>query len=243
MKKIFLAFIISSLFFVGISLPINAQTSAPTSDQEETEETSDNLDQNQEASDSTTQKLKERIEKIVEEKKQQIQGAISDLSYRKRGFIGEIQRVTEETLTVKNEKGTQIIPLEENLRLLKKDKIIATDEIAVGDWVTILGLIEDDTFAPKRVYVSTHSLLPNTHFIMLGTVEEISSKSLTFKSRAQENSQDFVLNTKTNFQDNEGEETFLKNFDKNMQALLIGYEDDDKKVVTVLRALATFEKE
>lgn len=238
MKKIIASFLASFLILLILVAPV--QVLAQNTDSKPKSATkSTDLELSAEASDSTIQNIKA----ILKKKADQIQGEISDLSYQKRGFIGEITRVTEETLTIKNKKGTQIIPLTDDLKLIKKNEEIITEDIAVGDWVTIMGLVENDTFAPKKIYISSTSLQPNDHFIMLGTVEEISSKSLTFKSRSQEVTQDLIINTKTDFQDNQGEDAFLKDFDENMQALLIGYEDEDGKIVTKLRALAPFDKE
>lgn len=238
MKKTFFAILIAILSLWIVAPQTQAQKTSPTP----TPEASRDLGADNEASESTTQKLKERIEKIVEEKKQQIQGAISDLSHQKRGFIGEIQRVTEETVTLKNLKGTQIIPLEDSLELIKKNENINPEDLAVGDWVIVLGLVENDSFVPKKITVSSANLQPRTYFVMLGTVEEISNKSVTFLSRSQEMTQELTLNTKTDFQDIEGEDASGTDFTESMQALLIGYEEEDQKIVTVLRALAPFDK-
>jgi hypothetical protein len=199
--------------------------------------------QGAEATDSTTQKLKERIEKIVEEKKQQIQGVITDLSYTKRGFIGEIQRLTQETITIKNEKGTQIIPLNQDLKLIKAGKEILPDGIAVGDWTMVLGIVESDEFVPKKIYVYSESLLPISRFVEIGTIQEITTKNLVIKPRSKEETIELLINTKTRYQDSAGEKAMLKNFEENMQVLLIGIEDENSKTTTVLRALAPFEKE
>ena len=72
----------------------------------------------------TTQELKERIQRIVEEKSDQIKGVIDQISQQKRGFIGQVERVTEESLTITNTKGTEIIPFDENVSLLKSNQEI-----------------------------------------------------------------------------------------------------------------------
>lgn len=201
------------------------------------------LDISLESTNSTTQKLKERIEKIVEEKKQQVQGAINDLSYKKRGFAGEIQRLTQETITIRNEKGTQIIPLKEDLKIFKAGNQISTDAIAVGDWAVILGIVESDEFIAKRIHIHSESILPTSRFVELGTIEEITARSITLKPRSQAENIELTINAKTRFQNSEGEKTVLRDFEENMQVLLIGTESSDSKVVLVLRSLATFNRE
>lgn len=188
----------------------------------------------------TTQELKERIQRIVEEKSEQIKGVIDQLSQSKRGFIGQVERVTEESLTLTNSKGTEIIPFDDQVTLLKANREISIDDVAVDDWLVVMGLIIDDTFSPKRILVSSTSLRPKNHLIALGTIIEQSSKEITILSRQNEE-MSFNISTKTKYQDQDGKSALRSEFIQDQQVLVIGDEDDDGKNASIIRSLVSLE--
>jgi hypothetical protein len=227
MKKTFtfyLSLLMTTLLFLNGAHPTFASKVAQTST----------------SSSETTQKLRERIEKIVEEKKDQIQGAIEDLSQQKRGFIGEVQRVTEETITVKNHKGTQIISVNEDMVILKAGKSIDVESIAVGDWLVVIGTIEDDVLVAKRILVSGETLRPRTHTVALGSVVERTAKELTVLTRKGE-TVTFTIATTTEYQDQDGEKAKATEFVEDMQVLVVGYETDGGKTATKVRSIVLLE--
>lgn len=188
----------------------------------------------------TTQELKERIQRIVEEKSEQIKGVIDQLSQNKRGFIGQVERVTEESLTLTNSKGTEIVPFDDQITLLKANREISIDDVAIDDWLVVMGIIIDDTFSPKRILVSSISLRPKNHIITLGTIIEQSSKKITILSRQNEE-MNFDISTKTEYQDQSGESISSNEFIKDIQVLIVGDEDDDGKNASIIRSLASLE--
>jgi len=188
----------------------------------------------------TTQELKERIQRIVEEKSEQIKGVIDQLSQNKRGFIGQVERVTEESLTLTNSKGTEIVPFDDQITLLKANREISIDDVAIDDWLVVMGIIIDDTFSPKRILVSSISLRPKNHIITLGTIIEQSSKKITILSRQNEE-MNFDISTKTEYQDQGGESISNNEFIKDIQVLIVGDEDDDGKNASIIRSLASLE--
>ena len=188
----------------------------------------------------TTQELKERIQRIVGEKSEQIKGVIDQLSQNKRGFIGQVERVTEESLTLTNSKGTEIVPFDDQITLLKANREISIDDVAIDDWLVVMGIIIDDTFSPKRILVSSISLRPKNHIITLGTIIEQSSKKITILSRQNEE-MNFDISTKTEYQDQGGESISNNEFIKDIQVLIVGDEDDDGKNASIIRSLASLE--
>jgi hypothetical protein len=192
------------------------------------------------SSPATTQKLKERIEKIVGEKKDQVQGAIDELSLEKRGFIGEVQRVTEETITVRSQKGTEIISVHDDMTILKAGKPIEIGTIAVGDWLVVIGYVEDDALVAKRILVSSETLRPRNHVVALGSVVERTSKQLTVLTRKGEEVV-FTVSTNTDYQDKDGEDAKATEFTKDVQVLVIGYETDSGKIATKVRSIVSLE--
>ncbi len=196
---------------------------------------------NEASESSTTSNLKDRIEKIVEEKKDSIEATLAEISTQKKGYVGEVVRVTKETLTIENKTGTVIIPFDDQLKLIKKQKAITPDDIAVGDFVTVIGSLKDDTLMPERLIV-VDKLMPKRQIVNLGTIKEVSAKTITVVARADQSEQNFNLDTKTKYFDLEGEKIAQKLLTKDIQCLVVGYEDSDKKLIaTTVKILTTAE--
>lgn len=196
-----------------------------------------------EATDSgTTQNLKKRIEKLVEEKRDQIEGVLSELGVTKRAFIGEVQRVSEESLTVKSKKGTEIISLT-NVELRKAGKAIAIKDIAVGDWVVVLGIINNDAFQARRILVSSTSLQPTPKIVEIGTITATDRTTFTLKTRGTEEMLTVTTTKKTAYQDIQGNEIERTDITSETQALVIGQDKGGTKEATLIRVLTVVEDE
>lgn len=192
-------------------------------------------------SSKTTEKLKERIEKIVEEKKDQIKGIIDNLDSTKQGFIGEVTRISEETITVKTNKSTRIIPITADIELLKDGEEVELSDIAVENWLVVMGVIEDDNFRPIRVLVSSKTLRPDPTYITVGSITEIDRSELTISPRSGEETETIVLNNSTTYEDLNGEEIDRTDIEEETQALIIAVEDEDEKVARRIRILTVIE--
>src|SRR3990167_3117284 len=100
--------ILQSLLVLSITLvmvtPVLAQTDdAEASDESET---------------SVTESIKDRLQKVVEEKKDQIKG-VTTQGQVKRGLVAKVKRLSEESVTVETRQGPIIIPLDEKLTVLQ----------------------------------------------------------------------------------------------------------------------------
>lgn len=191
---------------------------------------------------STTQTLKERIEKVVDEKKEQIQGTIQDLSKNRKGIIGQVTRVSEETITYINEKGTSILPIDPGVIIIKKNKRIKVKDVAVDDWLIILGYLEEDSFTPKKILVQTKSLAFDEQLVYLGNIKSVSGSGITIVPRNLEEEISLNVNKKTAITDYEGQDIAAKLLKDNLQALVVGTKDkQDQKTAVIIRALAALE--
>lgn len=191
---------------------------------------------------STSETLRERIEKIVEKQKDNVENALGELVNRRRGFVGQVVRVSQETLTINSRGATRVVSLSE-AKLMKTNAEIEPDEVAVDDWVMVLGLTTEDSFTPKKVTLLAKSPRPDPHVTYLGALKEINKSSLEFQVRGQEEIISVDLDSNTKYQDDAGEETELVNFVEDDQVLLVGYTDQEDTIVTVIRALAPFTRE
>jgi hypothetical protein len=188
-------------------------------------------------SSKTTQKLKERIEKIVEEKKEQIKGIISNLDSTQQGFVGVVQRISEEAITVKTNKTTKIIPITEDVELLKAGKEVELSDIAVENWLVIMGVIEDDAFQPIRILVSGETLRPRPSYITIGSINSIERSELSVLPRSGEEEVPITLNSKTYYEDLNGEEIARTDIEEETQALVIAFDDEGEKIAKRIKIL------
>lgn len=193
------------------------------------------------SAEATAKELKARIKKYVENNTEKIKGAIDQLSQNKRGFIGQVERVTQESISITNTKGTEIIPVDENVEFIKKGKNIEATDVAIDDWLVIMGIIEDEIFTPKRILVSSVSLRPRTHVVSMGTIIDQKTKEITILSRKNEE-ETFVVNAQTEFQNQDGTSASATDLTDDLQVLVVGFEDeDDSPTATKIRSLVDLE--
>lgn len=196
------------------------------------------------ADEEATQNLKDRIERVVKDKQDEIDDTIETLSSVKRGFVGQVTRLSEEAITIKNPKGTQIVSVTEDVEITRKGDDINLDDIAVDEWAHVLGLEQGDVFQPVRVTISTSRLRPQDYTVELGSVTDISSSNISISPRsALESEVAFSLNSKTEYQDLNGNEIDRQDITESTQVLVVGYTEDDERTATTIRALTVFEDE
>lgn len=200
-------------------------------------------EENSDNTPTVTEKLKERIDKIVEQRKDKVDQVLGELSNQKRGYLGQVLRVSETTFSLNVQGTTKIVPFDETVKLFKNAKEIKPENVAVDDWATVLGIFEDDEITPKRIEFTDKSPLPMAHLVELGSLKTIKAKTIEFQSRSGDVTKTVVINNKTNIENSEGEDADLDQFTEEDQVLVVGYIDDDTAYATTIRALAPFVKE
>lgn len=219
--------IIATILVFSTSTPIMAQEDVSTDS----------------AQEESTKNLKTRIEKVVQEKREQIKGVIEKISQRPRGFIGEVDRISEESLTIKNSKGVQILPIDESTEILKNSESIDLSEIEIENWVVVMGIESQDSFTVKRILVSEDSLSLREYFVELGTIKDISSNSITLSPRSQDETIEYDLTKSTIYQDLNGNEIENDLLEEESQVLIVGYKTDEGNIATKIRSLAIIEED
>lgn len=190
----------------------------------------------------TLEVIKKRLEKTVNDSR--VNG-VMDGEQRKRGFVGEVVRISEEAITVSNGEQTNIVSLD-GTKLLEDDEEIELEDIIVGDWVTVLGLVTaQDTFVPKFIVVSEEDLTPSKRVVSLGSITDISATLLELQPRNKEAVEEFRLVNSTDYQDINGDETDKDNFEVDTNVLIVGTERENssgevEKTASIVRSLAAF---
>lgn len=189
--------------------------------------------------DQTTQSIKDRITKIMEKRGDQVKGIIDQVGVTKRGFIGEVERVTDKTITVKNTKGSEILTLENDVILIKENKRISIDDIAVGDWVIAMGYVDKGQFSLKKVVVSSASLMPPVYNTYLGSIQSIAKNQtqLEIMPRGATQAVTITLNKQTVFEDAQSQTIDRRTLQTDLECLVISYTDNDTQVAKVVHLL------
>ncbi len=182
----------------------------------------------------------ENIKKIIKEniENSKVKGAIDNLLNRKIALLGEVSRVTDETITITNRLGTRIIPLAESLSITRDGKEIKVTDIAVENWVTILGKIKDDDFSPVFMFVSAKSLQPKTQYVNIGTITKITKTSISIEPRSGEGEKEIFVTKTTDFEDLTGVKILLTDLSEDITVLVSGQENETKIEATTIRSLA-----
>lgn len=191
----------------------------------------------QEANEATTS----ASEKKIDYKALLVNGVknvLGSSSEKKEAVIGEVTRVTDETITLNSRYGTRIISTEEVTSITKNDKDIKITDIAVENWITVLGKIIDDNFTPVFLYVYSESILPKTQFVSIGTIIEITKNTITITPRSGAQDETISILTSTDFEDINGVEISLNNLEEDITILVSGYDNESKIEAKTIRSLA-----
>ncbi|MCA9369575.1 MAG: hypothetical protein H6774_02890 [Pseudomonadales bacterium] len=179
----------------------------------------------------TTEELKKRIEKAVEEKREQVQGVISEALNQKTATIGEVERISEESLTINHNDTATIIPLTDELTITKSSKVIEADAIAVGNWVVAIGTQDElDEFTPTQLRIFDATILPDPQTVNIGSITDISATAVTIESRKVGETTTFTISQESEFQNQNGELLQRTSFEEDMQVLVVGSTDSDDEV-------------
>lgn len=193
--------------------------------------------------EAVNDELVKRIEKVVEEKKEQVKQVLGSLVDQREGFIGEVQRISGETLTLTTSNGTRIVPISSEVSLTKASKTIDVEDIAVGNWVEILGTLDADAFAPQHVLVYENTLRPTPQKVFIGTVTDLTTTSMTVVPRDTTMPEvEVALLRSTDFQDANGEDASRTDFSEDGAVLVVALEEDDETEAQTIRSLVPLEE-
>jgi ElaB/YqjD/DUF883 family membrane-anchored ribosome-binding protein len=217
------------------------------SDTEEAEETEEKVEEEEttEATSATTQSLKDRIEKVVEEKEARSQTEDQNIVYTTRGIVGQVERVSESTISIATARGSVIIPVDKTVELLQDDKLIEISQIEIENSIIVLGLQTGETFTPIKIIISKQSLLPRRQIVQLGTVTEIDQKQLSLQTRNNQSTIEFTLGNSTAFLDADDNEIEVEDLFDEIQIIVAGYisgeNDNEKNQALIIKTLVELE--
>jgi hypothetical protein len=169
--------------------------------------------------EQATENLKERIDRVLEQRQEKLK-ELENSGQRRRLFIGEVQRIIEQTVTLKTRRGNQSFTVTPDLNLIRDNKKATIDDVAVGDTVAIIGYQDKETIQPQRIFISSTSLQPVKYETVLGTVKDVSRTQVTV-TKVDGSDQKFTFVRTTEFQTSTGEASKRENLKKDGKVLII----------------------
>jgi hypothetical protein len=184
------------------------------------------------AAKETTLNLKERLQKILGD---------SDAQAQQRtlaGYIGEVTRVSEEAITLKTLTSSEIIPIDTDTKILKRNAPIPLKEVSVGNWVIVIGPREKNlAIKPELLLVQTTSLKPKEHMVAIGTIQGVTRTTVTMLPRGKSDPVTLTL-TKTSKQiDADGEKIDPGKLPTDITAVVVGYASDSGWDVSTIKTM------
>ena len=193
--------------------------------------------------EKTAESAIQEIKKRIEENTGKVKGALDKMLNSRFAMVGEVQRLNENALTIQNTQGITILAIDEAYpNITKDDAAIELGDIAVGNWVTVLGYKEGESFTPRIISVSEDTLRPPPQIVVLGTVTEISSKAVTIIDRATSEERSFVISTSSDIEDQAGEPAKTANILEDMTVLISATANEDTTEIVTLRSLVPLDE-
>lgn len=189
-------------------------------------------------SEATEESTISNIKKVIQDKQVEL-GQNDQLSTQsKQAYLAQVKRVSAETLTVLNNQNNIVIPLTEDLEIVKEDEEIKLDEIAVDDWIIVYSVVEKDVSVPKRILLTETDFTQEDRKITIGSITELYSNNLLFDSRTGESDLNFLLDKNTQYFDDNGDEISLRDLYSDLQCLIVATaKTDGQWLVSSIKAL------
>lgn len=183
------------------------------------------------------------IKKIIKDKNnlQKVKGAISQSVNRNFAILGEVTRISGESITIKDRSGTKILPVDESIPILRESKRIKIDDVAVGNFTLVLGRNESEIFTPKIIYIYTKNIKPEPQNVYIGIIKKISKTELEISPRSQDSDKKFVINKNTKYVNDEGDVIKFEQIEQDTTVLVTTKRLENSEEVLTIKSLVPTE--
>ncbi|MBW7955877.1 hypothetical protein H3C66_04040 [Patescibacteria group bacterium] len=183
-----------------------------------------------------TENLKERIDRILDQREAKLE-ELHQAGQRRRVFLGEVQRITERTVTIRNRRGSQSFTVGADVVLVRNGKAATIDDIAVGDWIGVIGFADKETIQPQIVVIPTTTIQPTSYETVIGTITEVTRTQIVVTDPSQ-NEQTFQIVRTTEFEGSDGNAIRREDLETETQVIVVSKPTDTQKPATLIRSLA-----
>ena len=184
--------------------------------------------------EQATQNIKDRIDKALESGNPL--NLTPNSTNSRRGFIAEVQRLSEKTVTVRSRRGTESFVITPEVSILKDTTPATIDDIAVGDWLTMMGVMQGEEFNLRRVIISPKSLVPTKFSTVIGSLTKSEKTQLTFQTKQGSS---IILTTKTTvYEDPEHNPIKRENLQLNTQFVIVAKSENNSLTAVLVHSMA-----
>lgn len=231
-QTIFKNLLLMSVLFISgflvnfrvFDLAVKAESLNPDNqkNQEETEKTNS----------ATQSALLGNLEKIAAEEgeaNEDMKEVYEQMESKKTGFIAQVLSIKDKTVKVKDpQNGEKFLTFDKSTILVNGNSQENADSadlakwLEVDDWLVVIGVVENETFLPRRILISSTNLAPKSKFVRLGTFKSLSSNTLTFIPKNSEQEETLTVGRNTDYQDSAGKDIKTREFTEGAEILVVG---------------------
>jgi hypothetical protein len=186
--------------------------------------------------EQATENLKDRIDRVLEQRQEKLR-ELEQAGQRRRIFIGEVQRIIEQTVTLRTPRGNQTMIIGPEIGMTKDGRKATIDDVAVGDWVGVIGFLDKESIQPQRVFISGTTFKPTNFVTVVGTIKEVTRTQLTVVD-ANQTDQKFTFTRTTQFQGNDGATIKRENLETDTQVVVVGKTENNQTSALLIKSLA-----
>ena len=195
LTKLFFVWLIYCLALGIFNSTVMAQSPTPTAssttvDREEENNSPDVIDsednsENEQVASEIKDTIKQRLEKTIGDNVDKIQGLIDEekSNLKKRAFAGQIESMTENTLTINTDDDVKQASFSEETNLIKLPGRSSVDieNLEVGDFIIAMGFLnESEVLETRRIVISPQPKPAPERKLFWGKIEEIDDKIIVF---------------------------------------------------------------
>ncbi len=252
--KLFCLFTVILFSLSQIALPIKAQTSTKSGSIDVRLEGKDIGEAGTVTPDpdSINQAINERINKQLSlEQEKKLSTMIESINLLRRAIFGQVERITDDSLTLTTADGMNIIPIPSTIQVKQGTKTIKITDIAVDNWALVIGAnstgktsdTANPVYTPQQITVYTTNPMVEKPTVELGIIDSITNSTITVVSRSSGISSTFNLLKTTRLQDAKGTNATLADFEKDISVLVVGFKGEKTNTATIVRSMAALDQE
>jgi hypothetical protein len=186
--------------------------------------------------EQATENLKDRIDRVLEQRQEKLQ-ELEDSGVRRRIFVGDVQRIIDQTVTLRTRRGNQSFAITPDLGLVRDGKKATLDDIVVGDWIAVIGYLDKETVQPQRVFVYASPLRPTEYDTVIGTITDITRTQITITD-SSETAHKYTLARTTGYENAEGGEAKREDFKQDGKVVILSKPATSQASAILVRSLA-----
>lgn len=178
------------------------------------------------AQEATTSSIRQRLQQAAQ------QG--NNASNPQFGLIGQITRVSTDSVTLQASQSIQILAITPSLKLINnQNNPVQLEDLVVDNWAAVIANEDGGAYQPQLIKVLETAPLENGLQVVLGTIAELTNTNITIDPRDQAtNAQTFEYDSPKVIDLNQTELTTTQ-LEENQQILAVVEQGDDPELVGV----------